>query len=164
MQNNSTGGTLYGQQSQQKPGRTPNGTRIRHQRAYRKTRIVFSDIVGLTDEAADGIFLSGSLAGVVVASIAVAAAGKIADAHNRKHRIRAMNVKTRVDDKLVSLSVLKSTGDVLSQLYTEWLIARTPVTAENLHSLELSFGENLTLKQGMFTYEQRRQNAAPTTP
>jgi len=112
----------------------------------------FNDIIGLSDEAGDGVVVRGGLVQVLVASAVVAAAGKIADAHNRKHRIRAMNIWTKIDGKLTCLSVIKSTGDVLSQLYTEWLIAQKSITAESLHSLELPFAEKLALNQGTFTF------------
>ena len=112
----------------------------------------FNDIVGLSDEAGDDVVVRGGLVQVLVASAVVAAAGKIADAHNRKHRIRSMNIWTRIEGELKSLSVIKSTGDVLSQLYTEWLIAQKSITAENLLSLILPFAENLELNQGTFTF------------
>jgi len=112
----------------------------------------FNDIIGLSDEAGDDVVVRGGLVQVLVASAVVAAAGKIADAHNRKHRIRAMNIWTKIEGKLESLSVIKTTGDVLSQLYTEWLIAQKSITAESLYSLVLPFAENLELNQGTFIF------------
>jgi len=112
----------------------------------------FNDIIGISDEAGQDVTVSGGLVQVLVASAMVAAAGKIADAHNRKYRIRAMNIWTKIEGKRKSLSVVKSTGDVLSQLYTEWLIAQKTITDENLNTLVLSFAENLELNQGIFTY------------
>jgi len=112
----------------------------------------FRDIIGLSDESGQDVTVSGGLVQVLIASAVVAAAGKIADAHNRKHRIRPISIWTVMEGKLKALSVIKSTGDVLSQLYTEWLIAQKSITAENLHSLVLPFAENLELNQGIFTF------------
>jgi len=115
-------------------------------------RLHFNEIVGLSDEAGQDISVSGGLVQVLVASAAVAVAGKIADAHNRKHRIRPINVWTKIDSKLKSLPIIKSVGDVLSQQYTEWLIQQKNITAENINTLTLSFGESFELANGRFVY------------
>ena len=111
----------------------------------------FNDIIGLSDEAGLDVAVSGGLVGVLVASVVVAAAGKIADAHNLKHRIRPINIWAEIEGERESLPVVKSTGDVLSQLYTQWLVAQKSITADNLHTLVLSFAEKLELNQGIFT-------------
>ena len=117
-----------------------------------KYHLHFNDIIGISDEAGDGVVVRGGLVQVLVASAVVATAGKIADAHNRKHRIRAISIWAEIEGKLKSHDVIKSTGDVLSQVYTEWLIAQKNITAENLNSLILPFAENLELNHGMFTF------------
>jgi len=111
----------------------------------------FSEIVGISDEAATDVTVSGGLVQVLVASAVVAAAGKIADAHNRKHRIRPINIWANIDGNLQSLPVVKTAGDVLSQLYTEWLIEKKPITADNLDMISLPFAKNLELDRGVFT-------------
>jgi len=120
----------------------------------------FGDIVGLSDEPGGGMTIRGGLVQVLVASAVVTAAGKIADAHNRKHRIRPINIWAKIDGELKSLSVIKSAGDVLSQLYTEWLIAQKSISAENLHSLTLPFAEKLELNQGTFNFTDASGNKA----
>jgi len=116
----------------------------------REYHLHFSDIIGLSDEAGLDVVMSGGIVEVLVASVVVAAAGKIADAHNLKHRIRPMNIWTEIEGERKSLSVVKSTGDVLSQLYTKWLIAQKSITTDNLHTLVLPFADKLELNQGIF--------------
>jgi len=122
-------------------------------------RFHFSQIKGLIDSPNDSgtIFIhgGGGIVGAIAAGVVAGVAGAAADIHARNNVTRYINIVADTEDNL-EVGVIKSAGDILSRVYTDWLIRNKPITNENIPSLTLSFGKELELSQGMFLYSRRR--------
>jgi len=119
----------------------------------------YNQISGLRDaQADDGFFVFGGafgLVGAAVAGAASAVASNAIGASRRRNRIRKLSIVPNTLD-LNEIGVVNTGGDVLSEVYTEWLKREKAITKESIPSLALSFGDVLELNQGMFTHKHRR--------
>jgi len=93
---------------------------------------------------------------VIGAGIAGAIRGAVKGAHDRKHRNRPVNVVLSAPGG-VEHSVLKSGGDILSEVFTKWFIKNKNITPETVRSLQLSFGDILKLNNGVFSKFHKRK-------
>jgi len=119
----------------------------------------FNDIAGLQDQAGDvtTVLVGGGLIGAIGAGIAAGVTGAAKNAINRKNRNRPMNIVTKSVSQ-PGVSVLKSAGDILSEVFTGWFIKNNGITKEALQTMELSFGDKLKLKDGEFVYSRRKSD------
>jgi len=126
-------------------------------------KLHFSEIAGLRDANTSGgnIFIGGGLGviGAIVVGAAQAAGHAAADASRRRNRIRDLAIVPKTTGAK-PISVVNTGGDELSQIYTEWLIKQHSITAGNINSLNLSFGEDLNLRDGIFTHKHRKGDEA----
>jgi len=118
----------------------------------------YSQISGLRDAGADdGFFVFGAfgLVGAAIAGAASAVASNAIDASRRRNRIRKLSIVPNTDE-LKEISVVNTGGDMLSEIYTGWLIREKSIVKESIPSLALSFGDVLEFNQGLFTHKHRR--------
>jgi len=118
----------------------------------------YNQISGLRDAAADDGFLvfgSFGLVGAAIAGAASAVASNAMDASRRRNRIRKISVVPNTED-LKEVAVVNTGGDVLSEIYTGWVMREKAITKESIPSLYLSFGDVLEFNQGLFTHKHRR--------
>ena len=128
-------------------------------RGSKEHKFHFSEIAGLRDAPGDsGVFvvpMAGGLVGAIVAGAVAGVAGNMSDSRRRRHRLRSISIVTKGDSPR-EIGVVNTGGDELSEVYTDWLIAQTPITKENVHNLTLSFGGILELNNGVFVHHRRR--------
>ena len=116
----------------------------------------YNQIAGLNDTDIGGmVFIGGGLgiAGALVSGAVSAIASKAVDSHDRASRIRGIEIVPTPDSQLKKMGVVTTGGDILSQVYTEWIIKQNSISKENIHSQVLSFGD-LELNNGEFVHEQ----------
>ncbi|MCL2362049.1 MAG: hypothetical protein FWC73_09585 [Defluviitaleaceae bacterium] len=118
----------------------------------------YSEIAGLQDQAAETttMLVGGGIGGAISAGIAAGVRGAVKSAVNRKNRNRPITIVTKSVSK-PGVSVIKAAGDILSGVFTEWFIKNNNITKETIRSMELSFGDNLKLKDGVFTQTKRNK-------
>jgi len=116
----------------------------------------YNQIIGLDDTSIGGmVFMSGGLIGAVVTGAVTAIASKAIGAIDRNYRIRSIDIIPTPDSQLKKVGVVSTGGDILSHIYSEWVIKQKGITAENINSQELHFGD-LSLKDGVFTHKRFR--------
>ncbi|MCL2528043.1 MAG: hypothetical protein FWE42_06425 [Defluviitaleaceae bacterium] len=116
----------------------------------------YNQILGLDDTSVGGmVFMSGGLIGAVVTGAVTAVASKAIGAIDRNYRIRAIDIIPTPDSQLKKVGVVNTGGDILSHVYSEWVIKQKGITAENANAQELHFGD-LSLKDGVFTHKRLR--------
>jgi len=117
----------------------------------------YNQIAGIYDDSAGGmIVMGGGLVGMVVSGVVSAVASKAIDAIDREFRIRSVDIVPWPDSQLKRTGVVSTGGDILSHVYTEWVIKQKSITKENIESQELHFGDSLKFKNGIFTHERFR--------
>jgi len=116
----------------------------------------YSQIKGLYDSSIGGmVFMGGGLIGAVVSGVATAVASKAIEAIDREFRNRDIDIEPLPETGLKRIGVVTTGGDLLSHVYTMWVIKEKGITKENLHEQELHFGD-LELKGGVFTHNRLR--------
>ena len=127
-------------------------------------RFHFSEIAGIRDTSSDdGVTIAGNfgLIGALVVGVAAEIASSAANAHRRKHRIRSVNIVPNNDSR--EISVVKTGGDELSAVYTQWVINQKSITEENIGSLNVVFGDSLEFNNGAFIHKHRRRGDTSLT-
>jgi len=116
----------------------------------------FSDIKGLSDVTASGvpIVVTGGVAGAIIGSIAGALANTALDANRRKNSLREVIIVPHSDASPVK--VTNTAGDMLSEVYTAWLVKQQDLKAENIAAATISFGDTLEYKEGEFIQHHKR--------
>jgi len=116
----------------------------------------YNQIIGLSDTSIGGmVFMSGGLIGAVVTGAVTAIASKAIGAIDRNYRIRDIDIIPTPDSQLKKVGVVSTGGDILSHVYSQWIIKQKGITTENVNSQELHFGD-LSLKGGVFTHKRLR--------
>ena len=122
----------------------------------------FSEIAGLVDAPGGGavVPVAGGIIGAIAIGAVSALAANAADARRRNHRLRGLSlVPAKSDGKPVGnlgISIVNTAGDELSEAYTQWLIKTKDINEENIRSLQISFGDQLSIDNGAFVLKNRR--------
>jgi len=114
----------------------------------------FNQISGLddTDEGGMVVMAGGfGIAGALISGAVSAIASRAVESLDREFRIRSVDIVPLPESRLKKVSVVRTGGDILSHVYTEWLIKQNAVNKESVSSLELSFGD-LKLNNGEFIH------------
>lgn len=125
-------------------------------------RFHFNEIAGLVDAPGGGtvVPVAGGIIGAIAIGAVSALAANAADAHRRNHRLRGLSlVPANPDGKAVGnlgISIVNTAGDELSEAYTQWLIKTKDINEENIRSLQISFGDQLSIDNGAFVLKNRR--------
>jgi len=117
----------------------------------------YNDIAGMQDQAGDAttVLVGGGIAGAIGAGIAAGVRGAVKGAMDRKNRNRPITIVTKSVSQ-PGVSVLKSAGDILSEVFTDWYMRNNGIAKETVESMELSFGDKLKLVNGEFVHSRRR--------
>jgi len=115
----------------------------------------FSEIKGLSDVGSEGIpiIAAGGVAGAIIGGVASAVANNMVDANRRKYNLRAMTIVTN-EGKTVP--VTNTAGDMLSDIFTSWLIGQKNISPENIAELRIPFGDTLEFKNGELIQQHKR--------
>ena len=124
-------------------------------------RFHFNEIAGLVDAPGGGtvVPVAGGIIGAIAIGAVSALAANAADAHRRNHRLRALSlIPANPDGRMdaIGISVVDTAGDELSEVYTQWLIKEKGINEENIKSLQIPFGDTLSLDNGAFVHKKRR--------
>jgi len=122
----------------------------------------FNEIAGLRGNIAanahSGAVIAGGVAGGMIGGmIAGAVAGAIGGKSTKERSLTSVRIVSNAAGEK-DVTVLDAAGDELSRVYTQWLIAQKGITRENAGTLNMSFGDELELNNGVITNKQRRKD------
>ena len=111
----------------------------------------FNQIKGLKDRGQKDS--SAAAIGVAFGVIGGLIAGLMSG--SKKSQLREISV---MDNSSKLFNVADAASEDLSQAYTNWLVKEKNITQQNINDIQLSFGDNLELKNGTFILKHKRND------
>ena len=127
----------------------------------KERKLHFSEIAGLVDSDDGGTVVPvvGGVIGAVVIGTAAGLISNAVDANRRNRRLRSITIMPVTPMGFLEragISVPDTAGDELSEVYTEWAVKTKNINKENINSLQISFGDKLSIDNGAFVSKTRR--------
>jgi len=114
----------------------------------------FSQIAGLReDDSRDAVIATGyGLVGALLSGVEHSALDySLISPNNKGVQNRRVCIEPNNKD-LESVDVVSTAGHDLADIYTVWLIKENHITRENVNSHTISFGDEISFKEGIFSH------------
>ena len=120
----------------------------------------FSEIRGLRDTTSgdsSGYFFAGGLVGALVMTVAEGLASGFGNRDWYSNNRRVIKIVPNGGTPKDEVKVMKIASTILSQAYTQWLIAVHNITHENIGNLVLDFGDQVEYNNGSIIHKHRKR-------